>query len=592
MLLVVGFHSFPLSVPGGFIGVDVFFVISGFLITKLILDREAAGTFTIQDFYIRRARRILPALCLVLAATLVIGWFTASPAEYKALGLDTIAGALFVPNLVFWNDTGYFGLIVERTPLLHLWSLGIEEQFYLVWPCLLLLLVRRLRVRPAPVLIALSAVSLIYSSVAAFHDHAASFYSPFSRMWELGAGGILASLRINTRYPETFALAGFIAIMSSAFALSDTSVFPGLLAVVPVAGTAMMIAGRSRILAKPPFVALGLISYPLYLWHWPLLVFIAALDFHTELAKAIAVGFSIVLAWLTARYVEYPVRFGSWRQRGLTISAAATVAICIVGLIVFEFRGVPQRFPADIVAVLDAENFQYPPGNGHCWIHNEADFSTFDPQCRDGAILIWGDLYSGALATGLPEPHAQFSRNACLPLLMDANDECATSNAKVVAEILHLKPRRVILFGRWLYQVTNWQANPSLVGPLRNTLHELHSGVGDIVLVGPVPLWLPSAPKLIYQYWRSRRVLPDRLSIPTGDYSASEQVMRTIAASEGIHYASILDALCNSDGCLTHSPASKTDLLIWDNGHLTTDGAKFVVEKLGLANLDSPAARQ
>jgi peptidoglycan/LPS O-acetylase OafA/YrhL len=116
VLLVVGFHSFPLSVPGGFIGVDVFFVISGFLITKLILDREAAGTFTIQDFYIRRARRILPALCLVLAATLVIGWFTASPAEYKALGLDTIAGALFVPNLVFWNDTGYFGLIIERTP--------------------------------------------------------------------------------------------------------------------------------------------------------------------------------------------------------------------------------------------------------------------------------------------------------------------------------------------------------------------------------------------------------------------------------------------------------------------------------------------
>jgi peptidoglycan/LPS O-acetylase OafA/YrhL len=344
VLLVVGFHSFPLSVPGGFIGVDVFFVISGFLITKLILDRETAGVFTIRDFYIRRARRILPALCLVLAATLVIGWFTASPSEYKTLGLDTIAGALFVPNLVFWNDTGYFGLIAERTPLLHLWSLGIEEQFYLVWPCLLLLLVRRLRIRPAPVLITLSVISLFYSSIAAFHDHAAAFYSPFSRMWELGAGGILASLRINTRYPETFALAGFIAIVSSAFALSDASTFPGLLAVVPVAGTAMMIVGRSHILAKPPFVGFGLISYPLYLWHWPLLVFVAALDFHTELAKAIAIGFSIVLAWLTTRYVEYPIRFGSWRQGGLAISAAAIAAICMAGLVIFASHGVPQRY--------------------------------------------------------------------------------------------------------------------------------------------------------------------------------------------------------------------------------------------------------
>ena len=197
----------------------------------------------------------------------------------------------------------------------------------------------------------------------------------------------------------------------------------------------MMIAGRSWLLGKPPFVAFGQISYPLYLWHWPLLSFAAILDFHTELAKAIAVGASIFLAWLTTRYVEYPIRFGSWRRSGTAISATAIAAICIAGLIVFEFRGVPQRYSADIASVLNAEDFQYPPGRGQCWIANDADFSTFGLQCRDGAVLIWGDLYSGALATGLPEPHAQFSRNACLPLLTDATDECATSNVKVVAEI-------------------------------------------------------------------------------------------------------------------------------------------------------------
>jgi hypothetical protein len=405
---------------------------------------------------------------------------------------------------------------------------------------------------------------------------------------ELGAGSILASRRIEVRYPETLALLGFVAITTAAFILSGATPFPGLAALVPVGGAAMMIAGRSRILAKPPFVAFGLISYPLYLWHWPLLVLTAALDFHTELAKAIAVVFSVILAWLTARYIEHPVRFGSWRQSGLAVSAAAIVAACIAGLVIFEFRGVPQRYPADIAAVLDAADFQYPPGQ--CWIHNDADFSTFNPQCRDGAILIWGDSYSGALATGLPEPHAQFSRNACLPLLTEGTDECAKSNVKVVAEILRLKPQRVILFGRWLYQVTNWQSDSSLDQPLRDTLHRLHSGVDDVVVIGPVPLWIPSAPALVYSYWRSRHVLPDRLPIPTGDYSASERVMRSIAASEGVQYVSILDALCNSEGCLTHTPASRADLLIWDNGHLTTDGAKFVVEKLGLARLDAPSA--
>src|SRR5208282_803264 len=199
--LVVVFHAFPLLIPGGFIGVDVFFVISGYLITALILDQQAVGSFSIKAFYIRRARRILPALCVVITATLIIGWFVLFPLPYQRLGLHAMAGALFIPNLVYWNDAGYFDDEAITKPLLHLWSLGVEEQFYLVWP-LLLILLRRWKAQTTATLCALSVMSLIYSSIASFHDPIAAFFSPLSRLWELGAGGILASRRVEVRYPE------------------------------------------------------------------------------------------------------------------------------------------------------------------------------------------------------------------------------------------------------------------------------------------------------------------------------------------------------------------------------------------------------
>jgi peptidoglycan/LPS O-acetylase OafA/YrhL len=592
VLLVVGFHAFPLSIPGGFVGVDVFFVISGFLITRLILEREMAGVFTIRDFYIRRALRILPALSVVLLTTVVVGWFFAFPSVYKAIGLDTIAGALFIPNLVFWNETGYFGLIADHAPLLHLWSLGIEEQFYLVWPCLLLLLVRRLKVSPAPVLAALSALSLIYSSVAAFHDHAAAFYSPFSRMWELGAGGILASLRIDTRYPETFAVAGFIAIMASAFGLSEASPFPGLLAIAPVAGTSLMIIGRSHVLAMRPLVGFGLISYPLYLWHWPLLSLIAILDFHTELSKALAVAISVLLAWFTRQYVEYPVRFGSLRQSGLAIVAAATAVVFAGGFFVFASDGLPNRFPFEIQRVLAFQEYKIPAKArlDRCWLNDDSDFSKYEFDCRKGDILVWGDSYAAFLATGLPEPYAQFVRSGCMPVLGVGSDVCMQSNALVADEIIRLKPKRLILFARWLLQFPTWSGQPTLATKLETTLRKLKNGIDDVILLGPSPYLFPDVPELVYQYWKRSGELPDRLNEQSILQAETDKIMSAVALGANVRYFSMLNLLCNTEGCLTHTLKSKADLLIWDYGHLTTDGADYVVSQLGLAKSMAGAA--
>jgi peptidoglycan/LPS O-acetylase OafA/YrhL len=231
--LVVAFHAFPAAVPGGFIGVDIFFVISGYLITGVILDHQAVNSFSIKSFYIRRARRILPALAIVISATLVIGWFVLLPAHYERLGLHAAASALFVPNLVYWSEAGYFDVAAKTKPLLHLRSLGVEEQFYLVWP-LLFVLLRRWKAQPTKILCVLCVISLLYSSVEAFRDPVAAFYSPLSRLWELGTGGVLASWRVRSRYPEILSCFGLVLLLGAAFKITDASPFPGLFAIIPV----------------------------------------------------------------------------------------------------------------------------------------------------------------------------------------------------------------------------------------------------------------------------------------------------------------------------------------------------------------------
>jgi peptidoglycan/LPS O-acetylase OafA/YrhL len=590
--LVVGFHAFPLSVPGGYIGVDVFFVISGYLITGLILDLQAAGRFSIKQFYIRRARRILPALSVVMAATLLIGWFALSPSSYDRLARHTVASTLFVPNLVYWREAGYFDPSALSKPLLHLWSLGVEEQFYVVWPLLLLLL----RHRKAPttgILGALSAMSFVYCCFASYHDPVAAFYSPLSRLWELGIGGVLASRRFELRHAEIASGLGLMLILGAAFTLTDTSVFPGLLAVIPVGGTALLIAGRSWILSTRPFVAVGLISYPLYLWHWPLLSFANFLDFQTEFAKGIVVAISIVLAWLTTRYVENPIRFGSLRRHGAAMAAALTVAVSLSAVFIFRFDGLPWRYPPDIRHVFATRDYAFraPARRSECWIALNASYDSYQPACRNGEILVWGDSFSALLATGLPKPYAQFSRDSCMPLLTGKADDCARGNAAVVEEILKIKPKRVILFGLW--PGTTWQPDPTFNESLRFTLHRLRQGIDDVILIGPSPTWSPGLPDAVLTYWLKHRVLPDRLKllVPTENYRATDKVMGDIARAEQVRYISIFDLLCNEDGCLTHTPASRSELLFWDYGHMTVEGATYVAKELGLARFDPPQSR-
>src|SRR5438874_10887489 len=281
VMLVVLYHAFPQAMPGGFIGVDIFFVISGFLITGIIARGLGRQRFSLAGFYNRRIRRIFPALIVVLCMTLVLGWLWMLPAAYAQLSSDVFASAAFFANIALLLQSGYFDIESARKPLLHLWSLGIEEQFYLFWP-LMLMLVARLRLSMLASVSIAGRASCVLNVALIVSNPVATFYLPFTRAWELLAGAALAcswnQLSHSRAVSNLRAFVGIFLIATAAGVLDTKSAFPGWWAVLPVGGAALLLSAPAAwfcrsVLASPPLVWIGLISYPLYLWHWPLLVF-------------------------------------------------------------------------------------------------------------------------------------------------------------------------------------------------------------------------------------------------------------------------------------------------------------------------------
>lgn len=379
VLAVVFFHAFPAKVRGGFIGVDVFFVISGYLISTIILQDLGRDQFSFSHFYARRIRRIFPALILVLAFCYGLGWFALLADEYRQLGMHIAAGAGFVSNLVLWGESGYFDNVADTKPLLHLWSLGVEEQFYLVWPILLWATwKRRLNVLSMTLLIVAASFFLNVREVST--NPVAAFFSPATRFWELLAGGALAWLHVRApgcaarlsagadRLLKRILFAdppgnskpialhlqsaiGIALILTGVVFISKERSFPGWWALMPVGGTLLAIAagpdawpGRT-LLANRVMVSVGLISYPLYLWHWPLLSFARIIDGRALApARAFAIVLvSIVLAWLTYRLVERPVRFGPRRAAATGILVALMILVGYMGFNVYQRDGLGFR---------------------------------------------------------------------------------------------------------------------------------------------------------------------------------------------------------------------------------------------------------
>jgi peptidoglycan/LPS O-acetylase OafA/YrhL len=370
---VVAFHTFPNFFKGGFVGVDIFFVISGYLISGIIVDAVERRRFSYLDFYIRRIRRIFPALVVVIASTLLVGWYVLLPDEFERLGKHLAAGAGFATNLVLWGEAGYFDVSSDTKPLLHLWSLAIEEQFYILWPLILGLVWRRNRGLLLATL-SIAAISFAYNIANVVHHPVAAFYSPLARFWELMLGGILAYLvRQKGEWLAQFhalrAAAGLLLIGISVFALNREFAFPGYWALLPTFGAFLLISAgftnwiSKYLLGNRLMVGVGLISYPLYLWHWPILVFakIVKGGLLTPTDRVTAIAASMALAFLTYRFVESPIRHSAAMRvpQGL---AAAMAGAGALGLLIFT-GAIDSRLRNENIAPILAASYdwQYPP---------------------------------------------------------------------------------------------------------------------------------------------------------------------------------------------------------------------------------------
>ncbi len=477
VLAVVLFHYRVPGFTGGFVGVDVFFVISGYLITGLILKEMGEGRFSLRQFYERRIRRIFPALFAMLAVATLLAAFLFFPVSFARFGKSLLATAFFGANFEFWREVGYFDVSADQKPLLHLWSIAVEEQFYLLFPALLLLVGARSKTRLTLMVGAIFAASLAFSVWNARHSPAAGYYFLPSRMWELMLGALLAisalGVPAKAKLPAFAAVGGLALIVFAVLRFSRSTPFPGAAALLPCVGTVLIIAAGegtalNRALSLKPIVFVGLISYSLYLWHWPVYVFARAALFRapTPFETVSLIALSFALAALSWRFVEQPFRGRSFRWprpvlfRGAGLAMAATAA-CAAVLVVG--KGFPQRFSPQIRAIL-AEATDHEPRISECFGLTADDvrkgkLCPLGAKVREASFLLWGDSHADALIPAVQSVAKRRGRaglfagtDSCPPLLgvkRADTAKCAAFNDAVAKIATSKSIREVILEARW-----------------------------------------------------------------------------------------------------------------------------------------------
>jgi len=630
VLSVVAFHAFPGLMPGGFIGVDVFFVISGFLISTIIFENLDRGTFSFRDFYARRIKRIFPALLLVLLTGLVLGWVLLLPYQFKALGKHIVAGAGFVSNFVLWSEAGYFDNSAETKPLLHLWSLGIEEQFYIVWP-LLLWLAWKLRFNFLMLTLALALGSFVLNLYGVKRDPVASFYTPLNRFWELLAGGLLAwaglygqatragaalaGLRLRhgaSRLPDLLALLGLVLLVYGFWRINKGFSFPGEWAVVPVLGSVLLIVAgpgawvNRRLLSNRLLVGFGLISFPLYLWHWPLLAFarIVKDDLPDAGIRLAIVALSVALAMLTYRLLEKRIRPAGKNRIKVGSLAVVMVVVAGLGYSVYVRDGLPSR--SQLLKGLSADNMSNRlPANydSESWIdykpvaslNGQDCVSTKASLCRmsdfPGAkrMLLVGDSHSVDYSMEFRDYLQRKKRNgweismggcAFIPKHAAINHgECAKARELLLRAVDEQKIDSVIFVAGLNNHIENLsEAELGLnLDALTELLSELLGKGVTVIYFSPRPYFRADPPR----YARQGRLAELQAVISPNAVVLSESIAALTRQRNFLLFDQeqvLLQAGCGKLACFNGHTAELMPLYR-DSNHLTTRGARLVFQR-------------
>jgi peptidoglycan/LPS O-acetylase OafA/YrhL len=598
VLSVLGFHTHCFGFSGGFVGVDVFLVISGFLICSIILRELANGSFRIAKFYERRCKRILPALIVILLSCMVVGAWLLSPVEEKHLGKGVMATIISVSNIQFYLQGSYFDRGGALNPLLMTWSLAVEEQFYLVFPILLMLLHRRARKHIFPALLVGCVLSLLLSVYAEFRHPEFNFYLPVTRAWELGAGSLLAVWQSRARSPRnlsgwrlhTAGVTGLLLILTCVVFYSPAVRFPGYEAIPPVFGTVLLLLApgsiANRLLGLRPFRAIGQVSYSLYLWHWPLLSF-AAIVSPGELSsavRAILMLLAAAAATLSYFFIETPFRTQrSASTRTILLGyATAIAAVFLCGGLLLKTNGLAVRSPS--LANIENDMAIERP---HDCINLAHSGPLVTPKCfpaatsRDSVALL-GDSHAEAIADTLRPVVSRSGRQllvlasfSCPPVsgytrsiadVPQFAEDCTRFNTRALNLILRRPDVKVVyLAGSWpmvaddKFLPSGSTQNRDSISPdesQRNIEHGLENEVAtlegagkQVILIDDWPS-LPFAPldRLKYSHLPARRLLADALSgTPIANPAASSIPRSEIVSRQSEQLYSHLMALAAND---------------------------------------------
>lgn len=602
VLAVIGFHVSPNTIKGGFIGVDIFFVISGFLITSIILGDLNRNQFNLIDFYSRRIRRIFPALLLVMLSCFAFGWFALLAQEFSQLNKHIFSGSLFISNLVLWNETGYFDNFVDRKLLLNLWSLGVEEQFYLFWP-LILSFGFKLKSNIGKLITAILIASFLWNLWVTSTDQSAAFYSPMTRFWELLVGSIAAYLlsskaqavKLDSFNSNIASILGFTLILLSVFLIDKQRAFPGWWATMPTIGAALIIlAGENafinkRLLGARISTSIGIISYPLYLWHWPILVYGNIMNGSTP-SYPVRFGLIILtfaLSMATYQFIEKPIRDSLNKKRITILLVALNLCMITISTVTYLQDGFVYREKnfTKISSAVDASDF---PGNlkelkingrsyGHGYQNSNIASTTL--FIGDSNIAHYYPRINQLLNQKPNEANSVILlvQHGCLPI-PNVYSDIHKCNALESMDILKANKNitTVVIGSRWFgqinggyyymvdgkkYPIENGSKGYQLaLKSLSNFITPIKASGKKVYLLLSSPIGDEFDPRLMAQ--RSLMNFPNIISVHTNPvnleditarYGYIRKDLRDLANELGIQFIDPIDYLCEENSCPTIS---------------------------------------